>query len=71
MKLLTRKDAGLGVGLFDSVAWAFEVHLKEPDNPLFKSAVLHGNEDCPDRIEFYARSMPLVTSKPAMVWERK
>jgi hypothetical protein len=66
--LLTRKDEGVGVGVFDSIAWAFEVHLKAPDEPKFNSAVLSGDESCPNEIAFYTQAEPLVTDTPAFVW---
>ena len=41
--LLTRKDDGLGEGLFDSIAWAFSEHVKTPDTGLYNAAILlHG-----------------------------
>lgn len=55
---MTRADADLGEGLFDSIAWAFSEHVKEPDNPAFNSAVLYGNDDAPVRIDFYTQSSP-------------
>ncbi len=67
--LLTRKNKNVGVGVYDSIAWAFEVHLKEPDNKKYKSAVMYGyNEDSPDRIDFYTVASPKVDSKIARVW---
>ena len=70
--LLTRKDDGLGLGgeLFDSIKWAFEEHLKIPDDPRFNSAVLYGNEDSPEMIEFYKVEEPLITTKVDFVWRR-
>lgn len=68
--LLTRKDDNVGEGLFDSIEWAFSEHLKEPDNPEFNAAILYGNEDAPDRIDFYREAEPLITSKVARVWTR-
>jgi hypothetical protein len=68
--LLTRKDKHVGTGLFDSIAWAFEVHVKQPDLGVFRSALLYGNEDAPERIEFYrvAKLCMKHVEKPAMVW---
>lgn len=68
--VLTRYDADLGEGLFDSIAWAFSEHVKQPDNPLYNSAVLYGNEDCPEMIDFYTESEPLITSHVAYRWTR-
>lgn len=44
---MTRQDAEIGEGLYDSIAWIFEVHINEPDTKEYNFAVLHGNEDCP------------------------
>jgi hypothetical protein len=50
---LTRNDEGIGEGIFDSIAWAYETHVKRADNPRAGFAVLYGNEDSPDRIDFF------------------
>jgi len=68
--LLTRKDDNLGDGLFDSIAWAFSEHVKAPDNEEYKSAILYGNEDCPEMIDFYTSPDPLITDPVAMRWTR-
>lgn len=52
---LTRHDWN---GQFDSIAWAFEEHLKEIDDGKFNFAVLYGNEDSPEEIEFYESKSP-------------
>ena len=69
--LMTRKDADVGDGIFDSVKWIFETHLKEPDCLEINSAVFYGwNEDYPERIDFYREPCPLITSVPCRVWTR-
>jgi len=66
--LITRKDYHLGDGVFDSLAWALSEHCKIPDTGEYKAAVLYGNEDSPQRIDFYTQPYPLVTDKVAWVW---
>jgi len=68
--LLTRTDDNLGDGLFDSIAWAFE-KIGLPDNPKVKAAVLYGNEDDPERIDFYKQASPKITNHTVMVWTRQ
>ena len=65
-KFLGRADDGLGEGLFDSVGWAFEVHVRQPDRPEITCAMLYGNDDAPERIEFY--SVNDNTRLPDLVW---
>jgi hypothetical protein len=65
---LTRNDLGVGEGAFDSIAWLFETHLREADIPEMQSAVLHGNEDSPDRIELFYAAEPLWNAAPDKVW---
>jgi hypothetical protein len=60
---LTRHD-----DYFDSIAWAYETHLKETDLGDFDSAILYGNEDSPPRIDFYTLESPTITDTPARVW---
>jgi hypothetical protein len=67
-KFMTRMDADLGEGLFDSIAWALEVHAKREDTGEYESAMLFGNEDAPDRIDFYRECDPESTAVPAFVW---
>lgn len=69
MQMLTRADE-VGATPYDSVKWAIEVHLKETDTGEFSHAVLYGNEDCPDRIDFYADE-PTIKTPPRRIWERK
>jgi hypothetical protein len=66
--LLTRKDDTVGAGVFDSIAWAFSEHVKAPDTGEYNSAVLYGNEDAPEMIDFYREAVPLVTSHVAYRW---
>jgi hypothetical protein len=65
---LTRRDTEVGEGVFDSIAWAMEVHVKAPDTGEFNFAVLFGNEDAPVRIEFYTQTEPKVMDVPVRVW---
>lgn len=68
---MTRKDAGIGVGLFDSIKWAFEVHVKTPDTKKFNYAMLHGwHEDAPDKIEFWCAE-PNHDTLPDFTWTPK
>ena len=47
----------------EDMKWLRDVHL--PKLPAtYKSAIIHGNEDYPDRIEVYAKRAPLVTDEP-------
>ena len=49
----------------EDMRWLREVHL--PRLPAkYKSAIIVGNEDFPDRIEVYARRDPLVTDVPVI-----
>lgn len=69
MRLLTRTDQ-VGVGFYDSIKWAMETHVKEPDNGTYNFAVLYGREDSPDRIDFYTDE-PIVNTPPRRIWERE
>ena len=71
-KLLTRKDADVGVGSFDSVAWLFETKLAMADDRSVNSALVFGvSEDYPEKIVFYQKMMPLIHDKPTFVWIRE
>jgi hypothetical protein len=59
----------VGDGVFDSIAWALEVHVKIPDTGKYNAALLYGNEGAPDKIEFYTQREPLVTDKVAFTWK--
>ena len=65
---ITRCDVGLGDGAFDSIAWAFDTHIKAEDTGEYNSAMLYGNEDAPDKIEFYREAVPRYDAVPAWVW---
>ena len=67
---MTRTDDDLGEGLFDSIAWAFEQHVKLPDPgpTVYNSAILFGNEVAPKRIDFYFEKEPTVNSEVAYRW---
>lgn len=65
---MTRADAELGQGLYDSIAWIFEVHVKTPDTGEYNSAVLHGNEDCPETIQLWRDSSPNFGALPDAVY---
>jgi hypothetical protein len=67
MIMLTRADQ-VGSHPYDSVKWAIETHLKEQDTGEFTHAVLYGNEDAPDRIDFYDDE-PKVNMPPRRIWE--
>lgn len=66
--LLTRKDVESGGGLYDSIAWVFEAHVKWPDTGAYNSAILYGNEDAPERIDFYESASPAINSIPSCTW---
>lgn len=42
----------------DDCQWLKDVHLKEVDHPSFKSFMLYGNEDAPQRVELYTHEEP-------------
>ena len=44
--------------------WLREVHLKGKKFPRFRSFVLEGSEDCPDKITLYGRKNPDYTDEP-------
>lgn len=52
--VLTRHD-NVGGESYDSIARAFEVHVKQPDTKIYATAILYGNEDSPERIEFFTK----------------
>jgi hypothetical protein len=67
MTMLSRRDRHVGAGEFDSIKWAFETHVGKPDDPAYNYAVLYGNEDAPDRIDFWARE-PQEGVMPRLIW---
>jgi hypothetical protein len=62
---LTRHDWN---NQFDSIKWAMEVHTKREDKGEYNFAVLYGNEDCPERIDFYKSSNPNWNEYIAFTW---
>ena len=45
--------------------WLRDTHLKHlAPVPAFKSAQLWGNDDCPDKVELYAKRNSLITDRP-------
>lgn len=45
----------------EDMKWLKDVHLPSLDPSRHKSAILHGNEDCPERIDVYVSPDPLHT----------
>jgi hypothetical protein len=68
MTYLTRHDEGVGEGVFDSIRWALETHVKVTDHGEFFYAMLYGNEDAPDRIEFWRNDLDGSDDLPDFVW---
>lgn len=49
----------------EDLAWLLDTHLKDVgDTPVFRSAIVFGNEDCPQEIALYSSHMPLVSEFP-------
>lgn len=48
--------------------WLAETHLRHLHVPPFRSAIIHGNEDCPKMVELFAEREPLVTSFPIAIY---
>lgn len=71
MTILTRKDRDVGAGVFDSVKWAIEEHLREEDRGEYDCAILYGNEDAPFRIEFFCEKEPRWDTAPRRIWRAK
>jgi hypothetical protein len=66
---LTRHDTDVGVGVFDSIAWAFETHLHTQDTGEYHFALMTcWNEDSPTKIEFW-RGEPQYNTNPDYVWK--
>jgi hypothetical protein len=42
----------------EDMRWLRDVHLPRVSLRRYKSAVLHGSEDCPSRVELYRSSNP-------------
>lgn len=64
---ITRKDEGVGVGLFDSIAWAFEKYGME-DNGEMNYGIIHGNEDSPIMICLWEKE-PSYMQRPDLILE--
>ena len=58
ISFLTRHDSEVGEGIFDSIAWALSQHAERIDTGEYNTAVLYGNEDAPDKIEFFKNADP-------------
>lgn len=52
----------------EDIQWLKDTHLKGLELPTFKSFVLHGNEDCPEKIDLHAAKMPNYDADPAAVY---
>lgn len=67
---MTRNDEGVGEGPFDSIAWIFETHIKQPDTREFNYALFYGwHEDSPIRIELWREEPKYAhNTRPDMVW---
>jgi hypothetical protein len=52
----------------NDIQWLKDTHLKGVETPEFKSAVIVGNEDCPNTIRLYTSENPLVTDEPVAVY---
>jgi len=53
----------------DDCNWLRETHLSDQEPPTFRSFVMVGNEDCPDKVQLYAESDPLNRDTPVAVYE--
>jgi len=54
----------------DDFQWLFDAHIKDPALARCRSAVIHGNEDGPDKIEVWFADYPLAYERPAAVFVR-
>lgn len=48
----------------EDLQWLKDTHLKGIELPDFKSFLLYGNEDCPDKLELHKLKMPAVYATP-------
>ena len=62
----------------ESREWVLDTHAKEltdKQKALIRACVsafvLYGNEDCPDRIEFYSTNSPMYDDEPLIVVTRE
>lgn len=53
----------------EDIQWLLDVHLSGRRVPEFKSAVVVGNEDCPDLIEIYADYNPHYLADPVLTFD--
>lgn len=57
---------------YDSIKWALETHVRCGSNlpwtEQFQYAVLTGNEDAPEKIEFWYDLSPSYDQKPDFIW---
>jgi len=65
---ITRKDSGLGVGLFDSIEWAFE-HFDQKDNKEYNFGVAIGWHDSEPKKVLLWKEEPNYDTKPDLVLE--
>ena len=56
--------SGLFMNAPEDCQWLRETHLKGIMYPTFKSFILHGNEDSPEKLELYAYTEPELTDTP-------
>lgn len=68
MTILTRKDEFMPPETFDSIKWAIEVHMGERDMGTYNYGILHGNEDCPLKIQLWKKD-PEWKDPPDRTWE--
>jgi len=64
---ITRKDEGLGVSSFDSIAWVFE-KFNMKDNKEMNYGIMHGNEDSPAMVCLW-REEPSYLQRPDLILE--
>jgi hypothetical protein len=55
----------------EDVSWIKETHLRGRGLPEFKSFIIFGNEDDPDKVELYEDVDPLYDDKPVYVFNRE
>jgi hypothetical protein len=49
----------------EDMGWLKDVHVKNLPNTA-KSAIIYGNEDCPDKVEIFDSEKPHYQDKPIM-----
>lgn len=64
-KILTRHDTEAFGKKFDSIKWALDTYVKGHDSGKYKFALLFGEENAPEKIEFYSRRDQ---KTPELVW---